>query len=61
MELLAIEIGTAAGRTGLMEKNRRSNLGTLNLRHLCDDQVEMWDRMLDYRRLVFRSDIGMGI
>lgn len=61
MELLLIEIGKAAGRTGFMEKIRRSNLGALNSRHLCDDQVEMLDRMLDYKSLLLRSDIGMGI
>lgn len=61
MELLSIEIGKAAGRTGLMEKIGRPNLGTLSLRHLCDDQVEMLERMLDYKSLLFRSDIGMEI
>lgn len=61
MELLSIEIGKAAGRMGLMEKIGRPNLGTLSLRHLCDDQVEMLERMLDYKSLLFRSDIGMEI
>lgn len=59
--MLSNEIGKAAGRTGLMEKIRRSNLDTLNLRYLFDDQVEMLDRMLNYSSLAFRSDIGMEI
>lgn len=61
MELPSVEIGKVAGKIGLLGKIRRSHLDMINLRHLFDFQVEMLDRMLDYRILVFWSDIGLEI
>lgn len=61
MELPSDEIGKAAGRTGLIGKIRRSNLDTLNLRYLFDVQMEILEKMLDYRSLGFKSEIGMEI